>query len=458
MPHYDAIIIGAGQAGPSLAAALTSAGQKVALAERHLFGGTCVNTGCIPTKTLVASAKVANMARRAGEYGIELGSDVCVDMKKVKARKDGIVAKSNQGVTGWLKGMGNLDVYEGHATFVSANSVLINGDTISGDKIFINVGARARVPDMPGVSDIDYFTNSTVMDVDSLPEHLIIVGGSYIGLEFAQIYKRFGSDVTVVEMSNRVIAREDDDVSSTVQEILEHEGVNIECNAECISFERQGNHVVASLSCSDEGRKVVGSHVLLAVGRVPNTDDLGLDNAGIDVDARGLISVDDQLRTNVPGIWALGECNGKGAFTHTTYNDYEIVADQLLGSKTRLVSDRIPCYGLYIDPPLGRVGMTEQQVKESGRNALVGKMMMANVGRAKEKGETQGFMKVMVDADSKEILGANILGVGGDEIIHLFLDTMYAKQSYEVIKNAVHIHPTVAELIPTMLQNLTPLE
>ena len=333
MSHYDAIIIGAGQAGPSLAAALTSAGQKVALAERHLFGGTCVNTGCIPTKTLVASAKVANMARRASEYGVELGGDVCVDMKKVKARKDGIVAKSNQGVTGWLKGMDNLDVYEGHATFVSANSVLINGDTISGDKIFINVGARARVPEMPGINDIEYFTNSTVMDVDSLPEHLIIVGGSYIGLEFAQIYKRFGSDVTVIEMSNRVIAREDDDVSSTVQEILEHEGINIECNAECISFEKQDNHVVASLSCSDENRKVVGSHVLLAVGREPNTGDLGLDKAGVDVDARGLIPVDDQLRTNVPGIWALGECNGKGAFTHTTYNDYEIGGRSIIGFK-----------------------------------------------------------------------------------------------------------------------------
>ena len=457
MSHYDSIIIGAGQAGPSLAAALTSAGQKVALAERHLFGGTCVNTGCIPTKTLVASAKVANMARRASEYGIELG-DIAVDMKKVIARKDGIVAKSNQGVTGWLKGMDNLDVFEGHARFESANTISVNGKTLSADKIFINVGARARVPDMPGINDIEYLTNSTIMDVDSLPEHLIIVGGSYIGLEFAQIFRRFGSEVTVIEMSERVITREDEDVSATVQEILEHEGINIECNAECISFEKRGNKIEASLSCSDETRKVQGSHVLLAVGRIPNTNDLGLDKAGVEVDARGLIPVNDTLQTNVPGIWALGECNGKGAFTHTTYNDYEIVANQLLGDQTRRVSDRLPCYGLYIDPPLGRVGMTEQQVRDSDRNALVGKMMMANVGRAKEKGETQGFMKVMVDADSQEILGANILGVGGDEIIHLFLDMMYAKQSYHIIKNAVHIHPTVAELIPTMLQNLQPLE
>ncbi len=454
---YDAIIIGAGQAGPSLAARLTSAGNRVALAERHLFGGTCVNTGCIPTKTLVASAKVANMARRASEYGVLL-NEVAIDMHQVKARKDAVVAQSNQGVTSWLKGMENLDVYEGHACFDSDTTVSVNGETLQAENIFINVGARARVPDMPGLSNINYFTNTTIMDVDFVPPHLIIIGGSYIGLEFAQIYRRFGSEVTVVEMSDRVINREDHDVSSTVQEIMEAEGITIETNAECISFDEQGDKLMARLSCLDENKKAVGSHVLLAVGRVPNTHDLGLDKAGVEVDARGLIQVDDCLRTNVPGIWALGECNGKGAFTHTAYNDYEIVADQLLGGQTRKVSDRIMCYGLYIDPPLARVGMTEQQVRESGRRALVGKMMMANIGRAKEKGETQGFMKVLVDADSQEILGANILGVGGDEIIHLLLDCMYAKQSYQVIRDAVHIHPTVAELVPTMLQNLTPLE
>ena len=455
---YDAIIIGAGQAGPSLAARLTSAGQQVAILERHLFGGTCVNTGCIPTKTLVASAKVANMARRGEEYGVILKDDFTVDMKKVKARKDRVVEQSNKGVTGWLKGMENLDVYEAHGEFHNANSILVNGEKIEAEKIFINVGARARVPDMPGLNDIEYFTNTSVMDVDYLPEHLIIIGGSYIGLEFAQMYRRFGSQVSVIEMGSRLIAREDHDVSSTIHEILEDEGINIELNAECISFEKRGNKVAVNMACENENRELVGTHVLLAVGRVPNTHDLGLDKAGVDINEYGVISVNDQLQTNVPGIWALGECNGKGAFTHTSYNDYEIVADQLFGSNTRRVSDRIPCYGLFIDPPLGRVGMTEQQVRDAGKKALVGKMMMSRIGRAKERGETQGFMKVLIDAQSQQILGANILGIGGDEIIHLFIDTMYAKQSYEVIKNAVHIHPTVAELIPTMLQDLSTLD
>ena len=457
MSTYDAIIIGAGQAGPSLAAKLTSEGQKVAIIERHLFGGTCVNTGCIPTKTLVASAKVANMAQRASEYGIELVDGYTVDMKKVKARKDSVVEQSNKGVTGWLKGMENLDVYEGHGRFTSNRTIEVNDQTLQAEQIFINVGARARVPDMPGIHDIDYFTNTNIMDVDYLPEHLIIIGGSYIGLEFAQMYRRFGSAVTVVEMSDRIIAREDKDVSLAVQEILEHEGINIELNAECLSFENTNNGVSVNLSCQGTDRIVSGSHVLLAVGRVPNTHDLGLENAGVELDQRGLVLVDDQLKTNVPGIWALGECNGKGAFTHTSYNDYEIVADQLFGAGTRRVSDRIACYGLFVDPPLGRVGMTEAQAKQSGKNVLMGKMMMSRIGRAKEKGETQGFMKVLIDADSKQILGANILGIGGDEIIHLFLDVMYAKQSYEVIRDAVHIHPTVAELIPTMLQDLTSL-
>ena len=454
---YDAIIIGAGQAGPSLAARLTSEGQNVAIIERHLFGGTCVNTGCIPTKTLVASAKVANMAHRGEEYGILL-DEIRVDMKKVKARKDSVVEQSNKGVTGWLKGMDNLDVYEGHGKFTSNNSVAVNDQELTAENIYINVGARARVPDMPGISNIEYFTNTTIMDVDYTPEHLIIIGGSYIGLEFAQMYRRFGSEVTVVEMSDRLISREDEDVSLGVQEILENEGINIELNAECISFKKAANKISANLSCSDQDREVIGSHVLLAVGRVPNTHDLGLENTDVSLDERGLINVNEELKTDAPGIWALGECNGKGAFTHTSYNDYEIVASQLFDANQRRVSDRITCYGLFIDPPLGRVGLTEQQVRASGKKALIGKMMMSRIGRAKERGETQGFMKVLIDADSKQILGANILGIGGDEIIHLFLDIMYAKQSYEVIMNAVHIHPTVAELIPTMLQDLSALD
>jgi len=457
MKKYDAIVIGAGQAGPSLAARLVSEKQKTAIIERHLFGGTCVNNGCIPTKTLVASARAAHMARRGSEFGVNISGAIKMDMKKVKARKDDIVQQSNQGVTGWMKNMQGLDVYEGHAQFESEKVVSVNGEQLQADKIFINVGARARVPEMPGLNEIEYFTNSNIMDVDFLPEHLVIIGGSYIGLEFAQIYRRFGSEVTVIEMSERLIPREDHDVSATVQEILENEGINIHLGAECISFEKRGKKIAVKESCHDEMLEAVGSHVLLAVGREPNTDDLGLDKAGVKLSERGLIEVDDELRTNVAGIWAIGECNGKGGFTHTSYNDYEVVADNLFDTKKRRVSDRIPCYGLFIDPPLGRVGLTEQQVKDSGKKALIGKMMMSRIGRAKERGEIQGFMKVLIDAESEEILGANILGIGGDEIIHLFIDTMYAKKSYHVIKNAVHVHPTVAELIPTMLQDLQPL-
>ena len=454
---YAAIVIGAGQAGPSLAARLTSEGLKTAMIERNLFGGTCVNTGCIPTKTLVASARAAHMARRGNEFGVRISGDIHVDMEKVKARKDGVVQQSNQGVTGWLKGMKNLDVYEGHGQFEGRNIIRVNEELLEAEKIFINVGARARIPDMPGLSEIDYFTNSNIMDVDYLPEHLIIIGGSYIGLEFAQMYRRFGSEVTVVEMADRLISREDEDVSSAVQEILENEGIEIRLNAECISFAKRENGIAVNVSCNEQIEESIGSHVLLAVGRIPNTHDLGLEKAGITLDERGMIKVDDQLQTNTPGIWALGECNGKGAFTHTSYNDYEIVVDNLFDTKTRKVRDRILCYGLFIDPPLGRIGLTEKQVRESGKKALIGKMLMSRIGRAKERGETQGFMKVVIDAESEQVLGATILGIGGDEIIHLFIDLMYAKKSYQVIKNAVHIHPTVAELIPTMLQDLQPL-
>ena len=454
---YDAIVIGAGQAGPALAAKLTSENLKTAIIERHLFGGTCVNTGCIPTKTLVASARAAHMARRGDDFGVSITGEIKVDMKKVKARKDSVVQQSNQGVSKWMKDMENLDVYEGQACFENANTIIVNDMTLEADKYFINVGARARVPDMRGLQFIEYFTNSNIMDVDYLPEHLIIIGGSYIGLEFAQMYRRFGSEVTVIEMSDRLIPREDQDVSETVQEILENEGIEIKLGAECISFEKKDGNISVSASCNNEDEQILGSHVLLAVGRVPNTHDLGLEKAGVKVNDFGIIQVDDELKTSVPGIWALGECNGEGAFTHTSYNDYEIVADNLFGTKTRRLSDRITCYGLFIDPPLARVGLTEQQVRNSGKKALVGKMMMSRIGRAKERSETQGFMKVLIDAENDEILGANILGIGADEVIHLFIDTMYAKKPYHVIKNAMHIHPTVSELVPTMLQDLQTL-
>ncbi|MCH8247619.1 MAG: FAD-containing oxidoreductase [Bacteroidetes bacterium] len=455
---FDAVIIGTGQAGPSLAGRLAKAGMQVAIVERDRFGGTCVNVGCTPTKTLVASARAAHVARRGADFGVRIEGPITVEMKKVKARKDAIVRGSTEGVENWLKTTENVTVYEGHARFESSHTVRVGEERLEADKIFINVGTRAFVPPFPGLQSVDYLTNAGMMEVDFLPEHLIIIGGSYIGLEFGQMYRRFGSEVTIVERLSRLISRDDEDVSAAVQEIVENEGVNVRVESDCITAEKRGDQVAVGLDCETGDREAVGSHLLLAVGRRPNTDDLGVDEAGLAVDERGYIQVDDQLRTNVPGVWALGDCNGKGAFTHTSYNDYEIVAANLLDDDSRRVSDRILTYALFIDPPLARVGMTETQARESGRNALIGRRTMTRVSRAKEKSETQGFMKIIVDADTKEILGATILGVGGDEIIHCILDVMYAKAPYTVIQRAVHIHPTVAELIPTMLGELVPLE
>jgi pyruvate/2-oxoglutarate dehydrogenase complex dihydrolipoamide dehydrogenase (E3) component len=432
--------------------------MKTAIIERELFGGTCVNVGCTPTKALVASARAAYMARRGADFGVAIDGSIAVDMKRVKARMDGIVRQSNEGVTNWLRNMENLTVYEGHGRFESATSVRVGGDLLEAERIILNVGGRAVVPDMPGIGEVDYLTSSSMMEVDFLPDHLVIIGGSYIGLEFAQMYRRFGSRVTVVEMGDRLIARDDEDVSAAVKEILEAEGVEVRLNAECVALAKRGNRVAVTASCEPGPEEVVGSHVLLAVGRRPNTDDLGLDKAGVETDPRGFIMVDDQLRTNVPGVWAIGDVNGRGAFTHTSYNDFEILAANMFDDDPRRVSDRITTYGLFIDPPLGRVGMTEREVRESGRKALIGKMMMTRVGRARERGETQGFMKVLVDAETKKVLGAAILGIGGDEAIHSLIDVMYADAPYTVIQRAVHIHPTVTELIPTMLGDLKPLE
>ncbi len=451
--QFDAIIIGTGQAGPPLAARFAAAGQSVAIIERGKFGGTCVNTGCIPTKTLVASAYAIHVARRGADYGFATG-DVSVDIARVKARKDEASARSRKGVEGALRGMAGCSVIQGHARFQSSNTVLVNEDVLRADKIYINVGGRASVPDMPGVHDVPFFTNSSMMDIDFLPAHLIIVGGSYVGLEFAQLYRRFGSDVTIVEMGPRLIGREDEDVSQAVRDILEAEGVHIRLNAKCISLATRDGGVAVGLTCEDGPPEVVGTHVLLAVGRTPNTSDLGLDEAGVATDRRGYITVDDQLQTNVPGIWALGDCNGRGAFTHTAYNDYDIVADNLFNADHRRVSDRIPAYALYIDPPLGRCGMTDAEIRTSGRRALAATYPMSKVSRAYEKGETQGFIKVSVDADTKQIVGAAILGVGGDEVIHVLLDVMYARAPYTVIQRAMHIHPTVAEYLPIVFAKL----
>ncbi|MCV7207862.1 FAD-containing oxidoreductase [Mycolicibacterium canariasense] len=452
---FDAIIIGAGQAGPPLAGRLTDAGQRVAVIERHLVGGTCVNSGCIPTKTLVASAYAAHLARRGAEYGIGTG-DITVDMTKVKARKDKIMLDDRAGVESWIEGMHGATLIRGHARFVDPHTVDVDGRLLRADRFYLNVGGRAAVPDLPGLDGIDYLTNVSILQLDAVPEHLVVIGGSYIGLEFAQMYRRFGAQVTVVERGPRLASREDEDVSAAIRDILEAEGITVHTDAADIRFEKRDNGIAVTPNAGVA--PVVGSHVLMAVGRRPNTDDLGLEHAGVQTDARGYVVVDDQLRTSAEHIWAMGDCNGKGAFTHTSWNDYEIVAANLLDDDPRRVSDRITTYGLFIDPPLGRAGLTVEQVRRSGRKALVGKRPMTRVGRAVEKGETQGFMKVVVDAETQEILGAAILGVGGDEVVHLILDVMTAKLPYTAISRTMHIHPTVSELVPTMLQELRPLQ
>jgi pyruvate/2-oxoglutarate dehydrogenase complex dihydrolipoamide dehydrogenase (E3) component len=453
--RFDAIVVGAGQAGPPLVGRLTAAGQSVAMVERKLIGGTCVNTGCIPTKTLVASAHAAHLARRGADYGVNTGP-VSVDMSKVKARKDGIVLDDRAGVENWLDGMDGCTVFRGHARFEDPHTLRVGDDILSADRIFLNVGGRAVVPDLPGLADVDYLTNVSILELDTVPEHLVVVGGSYIALEFAQMYHRFGARVTVVEKGPRLASREDEDVSDTIRTILTNEGIDIVVDADDIRIAKRNNGF--ELTPRAGATPVAGSHLLLAVGRRPNTDDLDLDRAGVRTDDRGYVEVDDQLRTSVDHIWAMGDCNGRGAFTHTSYNDFEIVAANLLDDDPRRVSDRSTTYALYIDPPLGRAGMTAEQVRASGRPALVGQRPMTRVGRAVEKGETQGFMKVVVDAETHQILGAAILGVGGDEAIHGILDVMSAKAPYTTLARTVHIHPTVSELIPTMLQEMTPLQ
>jgi pyruvate/2-oxoglutarate dehydrogenase complex dihydrolipoamide dehydrogenase (E3) component len=458
MPNYDAIIIGTGQAGPALARRLVAAGSKVAIIERKLFGGTCVNTGCTPTKTLIASAYAAHIARRAADYGVTIAGAVKVDMKAVKARKDAVVAPSHNKVERSLKTLAGCTVYEGHGRFVAEKKVAVNGSELAADRIFINVGARAAIPPIPGLDRVPYLTNSSMMDIHFLPPHLIILGGSYIGLEFAQAYRRFGSEVTVIELGPRLIAREDADVSQAVADFLKGEGIDVRVDSKVIGVEKQGNAIGVKIESAGKTSQVVGTHVLVAIGRRPNTDDLGLDKAGIATDKHGYIQVDDQLRTNVSDIWAMGDCNGRGAFTHTSWNDFEIVAANLLDHDQRRVSDRITAYALYTDPPLGRAGMTEAEVRKTGKPALISTLAMEDVSRAYEKGETKGFMKILVDRDSKQILGASFLGLSGDEVIHCVLDIMYAKAPYTVIQRAMHIHPTVSEFIPTMLGDLKPLQ
>lgn len=448
--RFDAIILGAGQAGTPLAGRLSEAGMTVALVERRLLGGTCVNTGCKPTKTWVASAYAAHMARRAADFGVTINGEIGIDFAKVRARADQIAADSRASLRRWIDTMANCTLFFGHARFESPQRVRVGDDLLEAERIFLNVGGRALVPDMPGVADVPFLTNSTILKLDAVPRHLVVVGGSYIGLEFGQMFRRFGAEVTIVEKGPKLIGREDPEISDAVRDILEREGIVVRTEAECIRFERAGEEVRVGVDCQEGSPDVLGSHVLLAVGRQPNTDDLGLAAAGVETDERGYVKVDDRLSTSVPGVWALGDCNGRGAFTHTAYNDFEIVADNLLDGADRKVTDRIPAYALYIDPPLGRVGMGEVEAKKAGHAIQVGHRPMTRVGRAVEKDETLGFMKLVTDADTGRILGGAILGTSGDEAIHGVLDLMVKDGTASDLAHAVHIHPTVSELLPTI--------
>jgi pyruvate/2-oxoglutarate dehydrogenase complex dihydrolipoamide dehydrogenase (E3) component len=455
--NFDALVIGTGQAGPALAARLSGAGMKVAVVEKAKFGGTCVNDGCTPTKAMVASAYAAHMARRAGEYGVLLDSSPRVDMKRVKARKDQIVRGSSEGVEKWMEGLQRTKVYRGHARFVAPAEIQVGSERLGADKIFVDVGGRPLVPKMPGLDGVPYLTNVTMMDLEFVPEHLLVIGGSYVGLEFAQMFRRFGSRVTVVEMGSRLVGREDEDVSLAIHDFLRAEGIELRLGAECLSVQKEADGVSVGLDCKEGAPRERGTHLLLAVGRVPSTDDLGLEAAGIRTDKRGYIEVDDGLRTSSPRVWALGDCNGKGAFTHTAYNDYEIVADNLLSNAGRKHTDRIPVYALYTDPPLGRVGLSEKEIEEKAIKASVGKRPMSRVARAVEKGETHGFLKIHVEDGSKRILGASLLGTGADEAVHSLIDAVYSKLPYTEFQRRVRIHPNVSELLPTVLEELKPL-
>ena len=457
MEIFDAIVIGAGQAGPALAARCSKEGLRTALVERGHFGGTCVNVGCVPTKTLVASARAIQLARRGGEFGFAAG-DIRVDMARVKARKDRIVLNSRQGVEKWLRGLAHTEVIVGDARFVAPHAIQVDGRTLTAPKVFLNVGGRSSRPRLQGIDDVPTLDNVSIMELNEVPEHLVIIGGSYIGLEFAQMMRRFGAEVTVVERMPQLLPQEDADVSEGIRAILEAEGVRFHLASECISLAPSGAQIEVGAVCGTESPAILGSHVLLAVGRQPNTDGLGLDVAGVRTDERGYIVVDDQCRTSAEGVWALGDCNGRGGFTHTSWNDHEIVAANLFDNDPRRISDRIPCYALFIDPALGRIGMNEREVRASGRRALRATMPMQGVSRAREAGETQGFMKVLVDARSERLLGAAILGLNGDEVVHALLDVMAADRPYTVISRTVHIHPTVSELVPTLLQKLVPLD
>ena len=451
---FDALVIGSGQAGPALAVRLAGHGWKTALVERGELGGTCVNNGCTPTKTLVASARAAWVVRHAADYGVAVAGPVKIDYAAVRARMMAVVQSSRDSLGQWVAGTPGLSLVRGEARFVAPDAVRVGARTLTAPRIFVHVGARPVVPDWIAASGAPFLTSESLMALAQLPAHLVILGAGYIALEYAQVYARFGCAVTVVEHGDRLLPREDAEVAGVVRRVLERDGVAFRIGVNATALRRDGEGIVLSV----DGGDIAGSHLLAAVGRRPNVEALDLSRAGVACDAHGAVQVDDQLRTDVAGIWALGDVNGRGAFTHTSYNDYEIVAANLLDDDPRSVRDRVPAYALYTDPPLARIGLSRAGARASGRRVLVGHLPMTRVGRARERGETDGFIEALVDADTQRLLGATLLGIEADEAIHGLLDVMSAGLPFTAISRTMHIHPTVSELIPTMLQSLRPLE
>ena len=451
MKKFDYIIIGSGQAGIPLAFSLSKEGT-VAIIEKSFLGGTCVNNGCIPTKAYVASARRVWDAFHGDDLGVEIPKGTKANLKKIKERKDELVNESRSNIERAIKRDEKITLYHGEAHFLSNYEVKVGDTILTAKKIFINVGARAVVPEE--YREVPFYTNENILEITSIPKHLIIIGGSYIGLEFAQIFRRFGSEVTIIERNKQLINREDQTVTDVVAEIMKTEGVNLVFNAKDISVKENEKK---SIILKTGTKEINGTHLLLAIGRVPNNDTLQLQNTTIKLDDKKYIKVNNYCQTNVDGIFAIGDCNGQGAFTHTAYNDFQIVRSFLFKKKERKISDRITTYGLFIDPPLGRIGMTKKEALEKGCEILVGYRPMTKVNRAKEKAETLGFMEAVIDAKTDLFLGACVLGVGGDEIINGITNLMYAKKPYTVLRDSIHIHPTVSELIPTMLEDLKPI-
>jgi pyruvate/2-oxoglutarate dehydrogenase complex dihydrolipoamide dehydrogenase (E3) component len=457
---FDAIVIGAGQAGSPLAGVLAGAGQRVLLVERRELGGTCVNDGCIPTKTLIASARAAHVVRAAARFGVVVDGAAHVDMAAVKARKDAVVKESVDGIASWLASLATLTVKRGHARFVADRTIEVDGERFAAPRVFLNTGARALVPDVPGLRDVA-LTNTGMMKLDRVPEHLVVVGSSYVAVELAQAMRRFGSRVTILARGDRLLSREDEDIARTIEEVFAAEGIDVVGGAslERVEATARGARLFFRRRDSARDDSLDATHVLVATGRRPNTDDLALDKAGIAVDAHGYVVVDDQLRsTSAAGVWALGDVNGKGAFTHTSYNDYEVVAANVVRGEARTIANRIFIACVYCDPALGRVGMNEAAARASGRTVLCGARPMTRVNRARAKGETAGVMKILVDAESRTILGASILGPDADEAVHAVAAAMTAGMTADAFSRAVFAHPTLAELLPTIAGELTPLD